>query len=125
VSHESIHEFGKERERLNEIVMNYSGKTIKRFYNLDANAYTEGALPSKFKELLGLIASFVLRCDDCIRYHLIRCHEEGVTDSELDEALAIGTIIGGTITIPHLRRAWQAWVELKTGGERSLAHESK
>ena len=79
----------------------------------DFQAYREGALSCKTKELLGLVASFVLRCDDCIKYHIIRCHEEGVSDEELEEALFIGLIVGGTITIPYQRRAMQAWDELK------------
>jgi len=74
----------------------------------------EGSLPVKTKELPGLVASFVLRCDDCIRYHVIRCHEEGVTDSEFEEALSIGLLVGGSITIPHQRRAFQAWKALST-----------
>lgn len=109
----TIETFKKERERLNEIVMKYSGLSIKRFYSLDSQVYRQGALPAKTKELLGLVASLVLRCDDCIKYHIIRCHEEGVTNEELEEALAIGLIVGGSITIPHLRRAFQAWNELR------------
>ncbi|WP_372680481.1 carboxymuconolactone decarboxylase family protein, partial [Desulfosarcina sp.] len=85
----------------------------KRYYSLDSQAYREGVLPVKTKELMGLVASFVLRCDDCIMYHVIRCHEEGVSSEELEEALFIGLIVGGTITIPHQRRAMQAWDELK------------
>lgn len=109
----TIETFKKERERLNEIVMKYSGLSIKRFYSLDSQVYRQGALPAKTKELLGLVASLVLRCDDCIKYHIIRCHEEGVTNEELEEALTIGLIVGGSITIPHLRRAFQAWNELR------------
>ena len=82
-------------------------------YSLDHQAYQEGALPVKIKELLGLVASFVLRCDDCIMYHVIRCREEGVTDAEFEEALSIGLLVGGSITIPHQRRAFQAWETLK------------
>jgi AhpD family alkylhydroperoxidase len=109
-----IAEFQAERERLNENVMQYAGLTTKRFFSLDTQAYREGALPVKVKEMLGLVASLVLRCDDCITYHVIRCHEEGVTSEELEEALSIGLIVGGTITIPHLRRAWDRWDELMT-----------
>ena len=107
-----IDQFQKERERLNELVMKYAGQGTKRFYSLDSQAYREGALSSKVKELLGLVSSFVLRCDDCIKYHIIRCFEEGVSDEELEEALFIGLVVGGTITIPHQRRAMQAWDEL-------------
>ena len=108
-----IEKFETEREELNRLVMEYAGLGTKRFYSLDSQAYRDGALPPKTKELLGLVASFVLRCDDCIRYHIIRCHEEGVSDEELEEALFIGLLVGGSITIPHQRRAFQAWNELK------------
>jgi AhpD family alkylhydroperoxidase len=104
-----IRRFRRERDELNEIVMKYAGRNLKKFYNLDMHAYEEGALPARTKEILGLVASFVLRCDDCILYHLARCREHGVTDGELEEALAIGVIVGGSITIPHLRRALEAW----------------
>jgi AhpD family alkylhydroperoxidase len=112
-----ITEFQAERERLNENVMKYAGLTTKRFFNLDTHAYQQGALPVKVKEMLGLVASLVLRCDDCITYHLIRCHQEGVTSEELEEAMSIGLIVGGTITIPHLRRAWDRWDELARADE--------
>ena len=108
-----IDKFQKQREELNQLVMEYAGQGTKRFYSLDSQAYREGALPRKTKELLGLVASFVLRCDDCIKYHIIRCFEEEVSDQELEEALFIGLVVGGTITIPHQRRAIQAWNELK------------
>jgi AhpD family alkylhydroperoxidase len=113
MAEKKIDRFKKERERLNEIVMKYADPVIKRFYSLDSQAYREGALSPKIKELLGLVASFVLRCNDCIKYHIVRCHEEGVTDTELVEALAIGVIAGGSITIPHLRIALESWDELK------------
>lgn len=113
----TIEKFGEEREKLNQIVMEYSGLSIKRFYSLDSQVYREGALPRKTKELLGLVASLVLRCDDCIKYHIIRCREEGVTSEELEEALAIGLVVGGSITIPHLRRAFQVWDELQKAEE--------
>lgn len=109
MSESIIETFRNERERLNEIVMKYSGINIKRFYNLDSRVYQEGALPQKIKELMGLVASLVLRCDDCIKYHIINCHKEGVTGKELEEALSIALIVGGSITIPHLRRALEAW----------------
>ena len=108
-----IEQFQNERQALNELVMKYAGLGTKRFYSLDSQAYRDGALPAKTKELLGLVASFVLRCDDCIKYHIIRCHEEGVSSEELEEALFVGLVVGGTITIPHQRRAMRAWDELK------------
>jgi AhpD family alkylhydroperoxidase len=113
MSNDSIDKFQQQREELNQLVMEYAGQGTKRFYSLDSQAYRDGALPAKTKELLGLVASFVLRCDDCIKYHIIRCFEEGVSDAEMEEALFIGLMVGGTITIPHQRRAIQAWDELK------------
>lgn len=109
----SMSDFQKERTRLNEIVMKYAGQGIKRFYSLDGQVYRDGALPEKMKELIGLVASLTLRCDDCIKYHVARCAETGVNDAELEETLAIALIVGGSITIPHLRRAFAAWDELK------------
>ena len=112
--HQTIAEFQQEREVLNRTVMEYADLGIKRFFSLDSQAYREGALPPKTKEMLGLVASLVLRCDDCIKYHVVRCHEEGVTSEELVEVLGIGLVVGGSITIPHLRRAFRAWDELQT-----------
>jgi len=109
---EKILEFQQERERLNKLVLERSNLAIKRFYNLDTQVYQDGALSAKFKEMLGLVASFVLRCDDCITYHIMRCHEEGVSDEELAEVLAVGLVVGGSITIPHQRRAMERWEEL-------------
>jgi len=109
----SIDQFKIERDRLNEIVMKYAGLGTKRFFNLDSQVYREGALSVKVKEMMGLVGSLVLRCDDCIKYHIIRCSEEGISNEELEELLSIGLVIGGSITIPHLRRAYHAWEELK------------
>ncbi len=111
----TIKEFKEEREYLNNIVMKYSNLPIKRFYNLDSRVYEEGALSQKTKEVLGLVASLVLRCDDCVTYHLLQCHDHGVTNEEIGEALAIGLVVGGSITIPHLRRAFALWDELQEG----------
>ena len=110
--------FAEERERLNEIVMKYAGLSIKRFYSLDSRVYREGALDVKTKELLGLVASLVLRCDDCVKYHTAGCKREGVSDQELEEALSIGLVVGGSITIPHLRRALEAWDDLSDSDEK-------
>lgn len=109
----SIDQFKIERDRLNEIVMKYAGLGTKRFFSLDSQVYREGALSVKVKEMMGLVASLVLRCDDCIKYHIIRCSEEGISNEELEELLSIGLVIGGSITIPHLRRAYHAWEELR------------
>lgn len=104
--------FKAERERLNALVMKRANTQVKRFFSLDSQAYRAGALDAKTKELLGLVASLVLRCDDCVTYHLCQCREAGVTDAELIEALDVGLVVGGSVTIPHLRRAVDAWEEL-------------
>lgn len=109
----NLEEFEKEREELNKLVMKYAGLPTRRFFSLDGQAYREGALPVKIKELMGLVASLVLRCDDCIKYHIIRCGEEAVSDQELEEAISIALIVGGSITIPHIRRAYAAWESWK------------
>lgn len=108
-------EFLGQREKQNEIVMKYANQPIKRYFSLDNQTYREGALTVREKEMLGLVASLVLRCDDCIKYHIIKCHEAGVTSEELAEALNVGVVVGGTITIPHLRRALSLWDELEAG----------
>ena len=118
MSQRTVEEFEQQRERLNQIVMKYAGLGIKRFYGLDEQVYRAGALPAKTKEMLGLVASLVLRCDHCVSYHIIRCHQEGLGDDELEETLAIGLVVGGSITIPHLRRALETWDELK-GSEKT------
>ncbi len=108
-----VEEFQKERQRLNEVVMKHASLKIKRFYALDSEAYRNGALPAKTKEMMGLVASLVLRCDDCILYHLVRCEEEGITDAELEELVNVALVVGGSITIPHVRRLYDAWEEMK------------
>jgi len=110
--HKTIDEFKSEREELNELTLEKANLEIKRFFSLDSQAYREGALPVQTKELLGLVASMVLRCDDCVFYHLDRCHEEGVSTEELQDAMSIALVVGGSIVIPHLRRAVRAWEEL-------------
>ncbi|MEO0255455.1 MAG: carboxymuconolactone decarboxylase family protein [candidate division WOR-3 bacterium] len=120
-----IDKFIRERKKLNDLIFKKSNLEIKRFFNLDSRVYEEGALPRKFKELLGLVASLVLRCDDCITYHLIRCKEEKVKDEELVEALSVGLIVGGSITIPHLRRAFETWEGLKKKNKKYLIKEEK
>jgi AhpD family alkylhydroperoxidase len=121
MSEGKIEEFQKDRERLNQIVMKYAGTNVKRFWSIDSQVYRQGALPAKTKELLGLVASLVLRCDDCVKYHIVRCHEEEMKDDELEEALAIALVVGGSITIPHLRRAFEVWDELKTTGKGAIS----
>ncbi len=108
----SIEEWQEQRGRLNETVMAMAGLEIKRFFSLDGQTYRAGALDAKTKEFLGLVASLVLRCDDCILYHTIRCKEEGATTEEFREACTVGLVVGGSIVIPHLRRAAARWEEL-------------
>lgn len=114
---ERLKEFREFRERMNERILEAGNLEIKRFFALDGRVYEDGALPTKTKELLGLVASLVLRCDDCISYHVIRCREEGVTPEEIFESLSIGLVVGGSITIPHLRRAVALLDELEAGDE--------
>ncbi|NCO03596.1 MAG: carboxymuconolactone decarboxylase family protein [Alphaproteobacteria bacterium] len=106
-----VEEFKETRDRQNEILAKYANINQKKFYGIDAGAYQKGALDKKTKELLGFTASLVLRCDDCILYHLIACKEAGVTSEELSEAVSIGMLVGGSITIPHIRRAMTVWDE--------------
>jgi AhpD family alkylhydroperoxidase len=108
-----VTEFNDYRERMNEKILSQDNLVLKRLFNLDTNTYQEGALPVKTKELLGLVASMVLRCDDCIKYHLGKCHELGVTKDEIFETFAVANIVGGTIVIPHTRRAAEYWDELE------------
>jgi len=115
-STDSLAEFRAFRERMNEVILNAGNLTINRFFALDSRAYEPGALGSKTKEMLGLVASLVLRCDDCITYHVVRCKEEGVSEAELLEVFAVGLVVGGSIVIPHLRRAVARVEELR--GER-------
>ena len=105
--------FWERRQRQNEIVAKYANRVIKRFFHLDGEVYQEGALPAKFKEMLGLCASLVLRCEDCISYHTIRCFEEGVSDAEFAETLSVALVVGGSIVIPHLRGCVEMWHQLK------------
>ena len=108
-----ISEFNDYRAKMNEKLLADDNKVIKRIFNLDTNAYSEGALDVKTKELLGLVASAVLRCDDCIKYHLETAYKNGVNRTEMMEAMSIATLVGGTIVIPHLRRAYEFWEALE------------
>lgn len=109
----SVQDFNTYRSKMNEKIMDSDSLIIKRIFNLDTNAYTEGHLDLKSKELIGLTCSLVLRCDDCVRYHLGKCKEVGLTTDQVQEAMGIATLIGGTIVIPHLRRAFEYWEELQ------------
>ncbi|CAM3434765.1 carboxymuconolactone decarboxylase family protein [Aequorivita lipolytica] len=108
-----VEEFNAYREKMNGQMLEDNNKIIKRIFNLDTNAYMEGVLPKKTKELLGLGNSLVLRCDDCVRYHLEECHKLGLTKEEVVEGMSISLLIGGTIVIPHLRRAFEYWEALE------------
>jgi AhpD family alkylhydroperoxidase len=105
----NVKEFNEYRAKMNEKILASDNKVIKRIYNLDTNTFKAGHLPEKTKELLGLVASAVLRCDDCIAYHLETAHKNGVTKEEMMETMSIATLVGGTIVIPHLRRAVEFW----------------
>ena len=109
---ERLAAFRAYRERMNARILETGNLEVKRFFALDTRAYEDGALDVRTKELLGLTASMVLRCDDCIAYHVIRCKEEGVSDEELMEAFNVGLVVGGSIVIPHLRRAVELLDEL-------------
>jgi len=104
-----LEEFNAYRKKMNDKLLSQDNKVIKRIFNLDTNTYQKGHLDVKTKELMGLVASTVLRCDDCIKYHLETCFKEGVTKEEVMESLSIATLVGGTIVIPHLRRAYEFW----------------
>jgi AhpD family alkylhydroperoxidase len=105
-------EFEEYRTRMNELILAQDNLPLKRFFSLDHQMYQEGALSVKTKELLGLVASMVLRCDDCIKYHLGKAHEQGVSTEEIYEVFAIANMVGGSICIPHTRRAAEFWQEL-------------
>jgi AhpD family alkylhydroperoxidase len=127
-----VTEFNEYRQRMNEKILAADNKVIKRFFNLDTNTYQAGALDVKTKEMLGLACSMVLRCDDCIKYHLGKCHEEGINDEEIYEVFAIANLIGGSIVIPHFRRAVEYWEILKeeaataaSGTDRATADQQQ
>ncbi|MGW8123419.1 carboxymuconolactone decarboxylase family protein [Roseivirga echinicomitans] len=107
-----VEEFNDYRAKMNGKILEENNTVLKRLFNLDTNAFAPGALDGKVKELIGLSSSMVLRCDDCIKYHLGKCHELGVTTKEVFEVFSIANLIGGTIVIPHLRRAVEFWEEL-------------
>lgn len=110
---DKIKEFREYRAEMNKRILDKDNLVLKRLFNLDTNTYTDGALPAKTKEMLGLVASMVLRCDDCVKYHLEQCFEQQVTTSEMMEIFAVANIVGGTIVIPHTRRALEYWEALE------------
>jgi AhpD family alkylhydroperoxidase len=106
-------EFNSYRDRMNKKILETDNKAIKRFYAVDTLTYQDGALPAKTKEMLGLAASMALRCDDCIKYHIIKCHENGVTEDEFFEIFSVALTIGGSVVIPNMRRAVEFLEEFK------------
>ncbi|WP_299888668.1 carboxymuconolactone decarboxylase family protein [uncultured Lacinutrix sp.] len=111
---ELVKEFNDYRSKMNDKILADNNKVIKRIFNLDTNAFNEGALDVPTKELLGLVASTVLRCDDCVKYHLESCYKAGLSKEKVVETLSIATLIGGTIVIPHLRKAYEYWDALES-----------
>ncbi|HEX5555531.1 MAG TPA: carboxymuconolactone decarboxylase family protein [Chitinophagaceae bacterium] len=116
-----IEQFNDDRTRMNALILGKQNKVINRLFNLDTNTYAAGALSSKTKEMLGLVASMVLRCDDCVKYHLGKCHELAVNTEEMYEIFAVANIVGGTIVIPHTRRAAEYWEQLSDEGKNKAA----
>lgn len=112
-----VEEFNEYRSKMNDKIIGSNNKIIKRIFNLDTNAFTDGALDKVTKEMIGLSTSMVLRCDDCVKYHLSKCHELGVTSEQVFEVFSIANLIGGTIVIPHLRRAVEYWEALTEAEE--------
>ena len=112
MAHPLVEEFNDYRTRMNEVILDQDNKVLKRFFSLDNQTYQDGALPEKTKELLGLVASMVLRCDDCIKYHLGTCYDLGVTTAEVYEVFSIANLVGGSICMPHTRRAAEYWEAL-------------
>ena len=109
---DQIKEFNEYRTRMNEVILLKENLVLKRFWSLDNQAYADGALPTKTKELLGLVASMVLRCDDCIKYHLEKCYELKTSTEEIYEVFSVANLVGGSIVIPHTRRAAEFWEAL-------------
>jgi AhpD family alkylhydroperoxidase len=105
-------EFNSYRDRMNQKILDADNKAIKRFYSVDTIAYEPGALDVKTKEMMGLASSMALRCDDCIKYHIIKCHENNVSKEEFFEIFSVALVVGGSIVIPHMRRAVEFLEEL-------------
>jgi len=116
-------EFNAYRKKMNERILAEPNQVVRRFFALDTQTYQAGALDVKTKELLGLVASLVLRCDDCISYHVAQCKQAGVNRDEFFETFSVGLVVGGSIVIPHLRRAVDFLDQLEGGAEAPDAHE--
>ncbi|AWW30740.1 carboxymuconolactone decarboxylase family protein [Echinicola strongylocentroti] len=115
-----VNEFNEYRAKMNDKILGEDNKVIKRIFNLDTNAFKEGAVDIQSKEMIGLACSMVLRCDDCVRYHLGKCHEVGLTKDQVFEVFSIANLIGGTIVIPHLRKAVEYWEELENKANKDV-----
>lgn len=111
-SNHLLTEFQEYRSKMNKKILDGGNKVMKRIYSIDTLAYRDGALSGKVKEMLGLATSMVLRCDDCVKYHLERCHAHGITTEEIFEIFSVANVVGGTIVIPHTRRALEFWENL-------------
>ena len=109
-----VKDFREYREKMNQKILGSGNKVIKRIYSIDTLTYQDGVLPARTKEMMGLVSSMVLRCDDCVKYHLEKCYNTGVTTDELFEIFSIANLVGGTIVIPHTRRALEYWEALNT-----------
>lgn len=120
---EMVEQFRAYRAKMNEKILAADNKVMKRIFNLDTNTYMDGALPARVKEMLGLATSMVLRCDDCIKYHLEKCYEYGLTTEEIFEVFSVANLVGGTIVIPHTRRALEYWEELQKEEKSTPVHE--
>ena len=111
---DKVREFNEYRSRMNQRILDENNLVIKRLFNLDTNTYTEGTLSVEVKEMLGLVASLVLRCDDCVKYHLQKCYELKMATAQIFEIFSVGSVVGGTIVIPHLRKAVEYWDQLNS-----------
>ena len=120
-SDDRVKQFTDFRKRMNERILAEPNQVVRRFFALDTQTYQAGALDVKTKELLGLVASMVLRCDDCISYHVAQCKEAGVNRDEMFEAFSVGLVVGGSIVIPHLRRAVDFLDKLEQGEAQAPA----
>jgi len=112
-----VDDFREYREKMNDKILEADNKVMKRFFSLDTLTYRDGALNTKTKEMLGLVASMVLRCDDCVKYHLEKCFEQKLTTEEIFEVFSVANVVGGTIVIPHTRKAVEYWEELNNSAE--------
>ena len=119
---DKLAEFSAFRERMNERILAENNQVVRRFFALDTQTYKDGALDMKTKEMLGLVASMVLRCDDCISYHVAQCKQAGVQRDEFFEVFSVGLVVGGSIVIPHLRRAVELLDQLESGVDGETAH---